>query len=1041
MKSETNYLELTKSQLSLWTSQKLHHEVPLHNVAHTFEISGAIDHIVFERAFQELLNTTDVLRTVFTEKNGTPFQSFRKSWRFDLEFIDLSSNESATSIEEWVGERTQKVFDIEKDVFDSALIKINEKKFLWFLNLHHLITDGVTTAALFAKMSTNYSAILKNTPKFEEPSHDFEDYINFEKSSRDNPKNEVNRLFWQSKLNELVDPPKLYGSDNKTDNTTKAERFILPLGKDISEKLRIAAEHNDLKGWTKSSTIFNLLSTIFLVLLSRVSNQKKITIGTTVHNRANKNFQKTPGFFIEVYPLLNEVKDDDTFLTLYQGVKKELNAFLKNIKPGLFNPNMGRRYNVLLNFILTRFSDFNGFPTKSEWIFPGHISSSNLIEFHIVDFENSGEYELVFDINTAILNSEKRKNIPQQYERLLRAFLDDIHLEINAPSLVLNQVADSALSIGPKSVFHFRSVIEQFEHQATNHPDKDAICFGQECYSFESLNNQVNQLAHYLVRKNIGPNNRVGILLKRSPEYVISVMAILKTGATFIPIPANYPEERILYMLQDSGASLLVGNSETLAIVNTDIETISLDSVKEQVEKNSKSNLNCTIAKRSTAFIIYTSGSTGKPKGVVVSHESLAHYIDWTEKTYVKFDNLAMPLFTSVGFDITLNAVFLPLVCGGTIHIYQEQEGHTDLAILDVIKDNKINYLKLTPSHLNLLKDDNHQDSKIKVMAVIGEEFKADLALKIKEVFHNNLKLYNEYGPAEATIGCIYKEFTGKVDNFSAPIGVAIRNMEAYLLDEYKNAVPHGVVGELYLEGIGLADGYWGKPELTSQKFLPNPFKKDSKIYQTRDLARMDENGVLEYLGRTDFQVKIKGHRIELGEIESLISDFEPVKESVVIVSDKKESKVLTAFFTCKKEFELEDLQAQLAKKLPSYMVPTHYQYLDSFPLSPNGKIDRLALQKIETTAIEAQSNYEAPQTEIEELLTGIWKEVLKETKIGITDNFIAVGGHSLAAIRITSRINSEIELDFKLNKIFELPTIKEYAKHIEETIIEIMGE
>lgn len=549
-------------------------------------------------------------------------------------------------------------------------------------------------------------------------------------------------------------------------------------------------------------------------------------------------------------------------------------------------------------------------------------------------------------------------------------------------------------------------------------------------------------MAHYLVSQNIGINSRVGILLKRSPEYVISVMAILKTGAAFVPIPPNFPEDRVRYILEDSGASLLIGSTDTLAMLDlSEIETLSLDNTVDSRKKLSNSNLELPTNPRSTAFIIYTSGSTGKPKGVIISHESLSHYIQWTEKEYITFPAPAMPLFTSVGFDITANAVFLPLVCGGTIHVYQEQEGHTDLSILDVIKDNKVDYLKLTPAHLSLLKDGVYDDSKIKVMAVIGEEFKADLAQQIKVAFPKNLRLYNEYGPAEATIGCIFQEFTKEVDSPSAPIGISIPNMETYVLDEYNNAVPHGVTGELYLEGIGLADGYWAKPELTAQKFIPNPFKPNSKIYQTRDLGRMDENGIMEYLGRTDFQVKIKGHRIELGEIESLITDFEHIKESVVVVNEINSQKVLVAFFTSHIAFQLEDLQQTLAQKLPKYMVPSHYQHLDSFPLSPNGKIDRLALKTIKTKAIEAKSSYVAPTTEIEELLSSIWEEVLDINKISVTDNFIAIGGHSLAAIRITSRINKVIEFEFKLNKIFELPTIIEYAGYIEETLVKLLEE
>ena len=1042
MNSKTKHIQLTKSQLSLWTSQKLHPDNPLHNVAHTFEISGTIDSKVFKSAFQELFDSTDILRTAFIEKDGIPFQRFQEPRKFELEFIDFRTVENSISLNDWILKRTQKTFDITNRVFDTVLLCTKDDQYIWFLNMHHLITDGVTTATIYAKMSANYSAILNNSLQTVTPQFTFEDYVSFENQEQDNPNYDVNRNFWKSKLNELEDPPKLYGLKSSFNLDTKADRFVLPLGKMEMNKLNEMSQHPDLKGWTKGSTIFNILSTVFLVLLYRVSNQKKIAIGTTTHNRTNKNFHRTPGFFIEVFPLLNEVFAEDQFLSIYQRVKTETNAFLKNIKPGLLNPNMGRSYNVLLNYIMTCFSDFNGYPTKSDWIFPGYISSSNLIEFHIADFDNSGDLELIFDINTSILNNEKRRNIPNQFLRLLNAFLADIHLPIHQPSLVSNKTFDSSISIGPKLSRDFESIINQFEFQVSKNPNNIAVCFENSTYTFEELNIEINQLARYLQEKNVGENTKVGVLLKRSPEYIISVMAILKTGAAFVPIPPNFPEERIQYIVEDSDASLLIGTKETLSVLNlSDTQVVSFDNTIELRKQLLSSNLGLKIDKRSTAFIIYTSGSTGKPKGVIISNESLFHYIKWTDDEYITFSSPSMPLFTSVGFDITANAVFLPLVCGGTIHVYQEHEGQTDLSILDVIKDNKVNYLKLTPAHLSLLKDNIYKDSKIKVMAVIGEEFKADLAKQIKAAFPENLRLINEYGPAEATIGCIYQEYTNEVESLGVPIGVSIPNMETYLLDDQTNVVPHGVIGELYLEGIGLADGYWGKQELTAQKFIENPFKPNSKLYQTRDLGRMDENGIIEFLGRTDFQVKIKGHRIELGEIESLMTDYNHIKESVVVVNEIKSLKVLVAFFTSHKDFELEDLQNYLAQKLPKYMVPSHYHKLENFPLSPNGKIDRLTLKTYKTTAIETKSSYVAPQTEIEELLAGIWEEVLENDEIGVTDNFIAIGGHSLAAIRITSRINKVIELEFRLNKIFELPTIKEYAKHIEETLTSLLEE
>ena len=1040
-KSKQPLLNLTQSQLSLWTSQKLHHNVPLHNVVHTFEIKGDINERVFEMAFQQLLKSHDVLRTKFIEIDGIPYQSFEDNFSFDLEVVDFTSDFEEALLDRWISERAKKMFDISRRSFDSALLKIEDERYIWFLNLHHLITDGVTTTMFYAHMSSIYGKISNDDPETTYDSTSFREYIRFANDQKNNPENEASHSYWKEKISGLDEPPRLYGVQNKG-ITTDAHRISVPLGGELSNRLKELAQRDEIKGWTKDSTLFTIFSTLYFIYLYRISGQRKLAVGTTVHNRTNKTFRKTAGFFIEVFPFVNALYEDDTFLSVSKRIKAEANGFLKNVKPGVFDLGMTRNTNVILNYIMTRFSDFNGFPMKSRWVHTGHMNSTNQMELHIVDKDNQGEFELVFDINASILDEDDRINMPNHFVMLLRAFVEDMHQSIHKPNLLSDSEFDSTLLAGNKTVGELLSIIKDFEIQVSKSPENKALQHKDFSLTYQTLNEESNRLAHYLAEQNIKGGSRVIVLLKRSPEYVISLLAILKTGATFVPVPINYPEERIQYIIDDCHASLLISSSAILNSMNfPGTRTTAIDNLRPVLRGFSTSNLPLDSSLDTIAFLIYTSGSTGKPKGVKITNRALANYIHWTNEAYIQVPFPAIPLFTSVGFDITANSVFLPLICGGSIHVYEETDLQNDLSILDVIKDNKVDFVKLTPAHLSFLKGQEYIDTKIKVIVVTGDEFKTELGQSIYQAFKGKPRIYNEYGPAEATIGCIYHEFTPNINSIGVPIGVPIHNMEVYILDDNKNPVPKGVIGEIYLTGTGLADGYWERPTLTEEKFVLNPFKPDTKMYRTQDLGRLNADDVLEFFGRTDFQVKINGHRIELGEIEQQITSFESIDGSVVMLDERNGLKNLSAYFTAKVPIKLPELRLHLSKRLPRYMIPLYYLQIEEFPLSSNGKVDRKSLRTLNTCLVDSKMKYTAPRSEIEEVLAKIWQEVLGVPKVGVHDNFIALGGHSLMAIRITTRINKEIETNFSLNKIFELPSIAEYAKFIEETLSSLLEE
>ncbi|MBM1106805.1 amino acid adenylation domain-containing protein [Aurantibacter crassamenti] len=1032
---------LTKSQSLLWIGQEMEPESPMYNMVLSFDFNGEIEVDHFKTAFQKVINESDALRTVFIKKQNRPTQKVLNEFIYEMEVLDFSSTskpEEAYKI--WEQKRTKHIFNLAKCLFDSVLIKISNSQFIWYFNQHHLTTDAWSTSVIYTRVKDHYSQLcLNNSSKLPETPQ-FQSFINYENEKKNKTTDVKN--YWRDKLNSEEILPQFYNK-KVTKSTTESVRIHLNLGAERSEKLRQLGLEKGVRSWTPQLTIYNIFLTTLYAYLYRVSSQRRLIIGSPAHNRPTNDFKQTIGIFIEIFPLITEIDDDETFVSLLEKVQLESNGFLKYAQPGASLAELNRNFNVFLNYITATYSDFNGIPMHSEWVHPGHSDPKHHLRVQIHDFDNSGAIQLYFDLNCAVFEEDKYEAVPQHFLALLDAFIEDKQANIEKVRLISQaEYRKTIVEFNASSHQNTnQNIISQFEKQALKTPNLTALVFKDFSLNYRELNERANQLAHYLVSQNIGQDSQIAFLQKRSPNYVISNLAALKVGATFVAIPSNYPKERIEYLLEDSKASLLIGSDATLdSFVPAKTKSINIDSLEKEIQKYSTANLELDISENSIAYLIYTSGSTGRPKGVKIINKGLTNYIAWTHRTFVKAPNPAVALFTTVGFDITPNSIFLPLICGGAIHVYQETDDAVDLSLLDVMEDNKVDYIKLTPSHLSFLKGKKFPISKVDVIAVIGEEFKTDLGQHIHDAFDGKVTIFNEYGPAEATIGCAVHKFVSGSDSPSIPIGKPIPNMEIYILDKYLNPVPQGIPGEIYIAGVGLSDGYWERPDLTPIKFVANPFVPGTKMYRTEDLARINEDGILEFLGRVDFQVKLNGHRIELGEIEALIIDFETINDSVVLLDERDGLKSLTAYFTAKVPIELPELQKHLNQKLPRYMIPSHFKQLEEFPLSSNGKVDRKILRTFETAVVDSKNEYVAPATEIEELIAAIWQEVLGTPKIGIHDNFLELGGESLMALRVASRIKEVLELNISLDLIFKLPTVFKISEHIENTIIELLN-
>jgi amino acid adenylation domain-containing protein len=619
-----------------------------------------------------------------------------------------------------------------------------------------------------------------------------------------------------------------------------------------------------------------------------------------------------------------------------------------------------------------------------------------------------------------------------------------------------------------------KTIVELFKDQVVRSPDEEAIRMDGKSLTYRQLDKRSNQIAAHLRSLGVGVERLVVLCMEHSIETVCAILGVLKAGGAYVPVDPFIPAERLSSILRDisdgldNALPIVLTQTGLVSALPSDIaRVVTLDPDFASINGEADCPVDCAASPNNIAYVIYTSGSTGKPKGVMVEHRSLVNYIWWANGNYCHGERLTWPLFSSLAFDLTVTSIFTPLISGGRIVVYRVDAGVHGGAVFKVVEDNAVDIIKLTPSHLVMIKEMNLYATKIRKFIVGGEDFKTELARDITRIIPHPVEIYNEYGPTEATVGCMIHCFDVEQDlSPSVPIGVPAANTGIYILDQDLNPVPIGVVGEMYLAGDGLARGYFNRAELTTERFLtiqdprqyrPNEKVAESKakslrVYKTGDLARWNTEGRMEYLGRTDHQVKIGGIRIELGEIESSLLRHPDIRECVVDVFnsavqrrefDSSKGKdqdgeegvnQLVGYYVSKRTLTTAELHGYLAKELPDYMLPQHFIRLDRLPLTSNGKVDRNALPapSPENTE-EPADNYIRPETETEKALSLIWTELLKVESIGINDDFFSLGGHSLQAIRIRSRIRDVFGMDIPLQTIFEKTTIAGLAEALSD--------
>jgi len=584
-----------------------------------------------------------------------------------------------------------------------------------------------------------------------------------------------------------------------------------------------------------------------------------------------------------------------------------------------------------------------------------------------------------------------------------------------------------------------QSIHELFEKQVERTPEAKAVVFGEKELTYGELNARANQVAHYLKKQGVEKETLVGICMERSPEMIVGLLGILKAGGAYLPLDPTYPQERLTFMLADSEVRVVVTQEKEAAqLPEHDGQKIYLDRDWAKIEQESQGNPKSEITGENIAYAIYTSGSTGRPKGVLGLHKGAINRFEWMWERYPFAAGEISCQKTTLNFVDSIWEIFGPLLTGIPIVIIPDEAVKDPVRLVETLAKEEISRIVLVPSLLRAILDINielgNKLVKLKTWVTSGEAISSELVVRFQGEMGESSKLINLYGSSEVSADVTYYEI-GRGTEKNIPIGRPIANSQIYLLDGQMKPVPIGIEGEIYVGGEGLASGYLNRAELTEEKFVRNPYRAGERLYRTGDLGRYRADGNIEYVGRVDHQVKIRGNRVELGEIEVVLRQHEGIEEVVVVAQeDSAGDKYLAAYVVPKGETppSVTDLRKYLKQKLAEYMIPTAFVMLEALPLTPNGKVDRQALPALDQTRPNLESQFVAPRTETEEKIVKIWTEILGVEQIGIHDDFFDLGGHSLLATQVAFQLTDAFHLKIHLRNLFETPTIAGLAKHIE---------
>lgn len=1051
-------LPLSFAQQRLWFLDQLTPGSSVYNISGAVEIQGLLNVAALEKSLNQIIQRHEIWRTSFKAVDGEPLQVIAPSFSFTLKKVDLRlivKKEQIDTVKFLIEKEAEQPFNLSKaPLLRATLLQLDKDNYVLILTIHHIVFDAWSMGVLIGELVLLYEANSLDIPHpLPELPIQYADFACWQRQWLQGEVLSTQLAYWKQKLSGKLPLLQLPTDRPRSPQPTfQGAKRSLTLSKTLSQALKNLSQQSGI-------TLFMTLLAAFKTLLYRYTGQADLLVGTATAGRNLPEVEQLIGCFVNTLVLRTDLSGNPTFLHLLEQVREvALAAFNHQDLPfeklvEELQPERHLNYSPLFQ---VGFAFYNA--PRTELKLPGLTLSSQPIDSGTAKLDLTLSFKETEEGLTGCLEYKTELFDAATINRMLAHFqtllvgivanpkqpLDELPLLTTAERQQLLWEWNHTQTDYPNDV----CIHQLFEAQVERSPDAIALIFNDSTLTYQELNTQANQLAHYLRSLGIKPEMSVGVCMERSLLTIVSILGILKAGGVYLPLDPKYPKERLAFTIEDARLSMLLTQQSLTIEAGKSTTVVFLDRESEIIAQHSSTNLNQVVTPDNLAYIIYTSGSTGKPKGVLLAHRGLCNLATAQIQAFDIRPDSRLLQFASLSFDASISEIFMALVAGATLCLATTEALLPGANLLRLLRDRAITTVTLPPSVLAVLPVE--ELPALQTIIVAGEACSADIVSR----WGRDRRFFNAYGPTEGTVCATIAECTDTQNQPS--IGRPIANTQVYILDRHLQPVPIGVLGELYIGGIGLAQAYLNRPDLTQEKFIPNPFinfklsiwdfelsnqdnnlrspktdnLKSNRLYQTGDLARYLPDGNIEFLGRIDHQVKIRGFRIELGEIETVLRQHPDVLTCVVVADKDRFDKRLVAYIIPQNGITInqQQLKDYLKEHLPDYMLPAALTILNTLPLTSNGKVDRQALPAPDTDRSLKLATFVMPRDSLELELVQIWEEVMNVRPIGVTDNFFDIGGHSLLAVRLMALIQQQFGRELPLSILFQSGTIEHLA-------------
>ena len=1040
---------LSFAQQRLWFLNQLEPESPAYNLATAVRLQGQLNADILQCSFNRVIERHDSLRTTFGFRDLTPVQFIASQLELKVSLADLTALEVAqreAEVRRIVNSAAQEPFNLsEGPLIRVSLLRLGPVEHVLLFAMQHIVSDGWSMEILIRELVTIYDALLHGRePQLPELEIQYSDYSLWQHRWLQGETLDNLLAYWRQQL--TAAPPLLdLPLDRPRPSLPGAAggQSFLTLPSSLVQALKRLGQQEGV-------TLFVVLLAGFKSLLQRYTRSSDIVVGSPIANRNHVELESLIGFFVNTLVLRTDLSGNPSFREVLRREKEVVleacahqdlpyEKLVEELKPA-----RSLSHNPLFQVL------FVWQNTATSLIELPDLSLTRLdverksakFDLSLYVTETTGDFLCSLEFNADLFEPQTATRMLEHWRNLLEGVVAAPDGPVSEPSLVsaaeLTQIVES-FNDTARAYETGVSLHQLFERQVEHTPDAVAAVFHEQKLTYRELNQRANQVARHLLRLGLRTEELVAICMERSLDLIIALLGIMKTGCAYVPLDPSYPKERLHFMLKDAQLRIAL-TQERLAkeLFPDDITLLNLDTEWPAIAIEETTDLACRSTEDNLAYVIYTSGSTGRPKGVLNTHRGICNRLIWMQEQYQLNQTDCVLQKTSLSFDVSVWEFFCPLISGARLIIARPQGEKDSSYLTSVINEHAVTTVHFVPSMLQEFLEHGRPEECPSLRRVIcsGETLPAELVRRFHQI--SRAELHNLYGPTEAAIDVTHWHCPTEGEFHVTPIGKPIANTQIFVLDGNGQVTPIGIPGELHIAGAGLARGYWDRPDLTAEKFVPNPFARQpgERMYRTGDLARYLPNGQLEFLDRLDNQVKIRGFRIELAEVENALHERREIKSAVVNVRERPDgNRQLVAYLVREsgRTISSQALRNSLRRTLPEYMIPSLFVTIDELPLMPNGKIDRRALAKVSLPQPEGETSYMAPQNDLERKIASTWQEALLIDKPSVIENFFDLGGHSLLLARVQRKLQEMLNVDLTIVQLFQYPTIRSLAEFLKQ--------